>query len=209
MSENAAETFLVHIVDDDESIRRALSRLVSTGGFDSRAHASAEAFLDAFDPDVSGCAILDMYLPRLNGFELQARIAEILPAFPVIFLTGRGDIGMGVKAMKDGAFDFLTKPVQPDALLTAIAEARTRVGETQAESHGSARYEQRLQSLTPRETEVLAAVVSGSLNKQIAHELGLAEKTVKVHRARVMKKMGVRTIAELVRASVTGRIDAP
>lgn len=209
MSDDATEPFLVHIVDDDESIRRALSRLVSIAGYDVRSHASAEAFLNDFDHDVPGCAILDMYLPRMNGFELQEKIAAILPAFPVMFLTGRGDIGMGVKAMKEGAFDFLTKPVQTDQLLDAIAAAKRRVSETQADTHGTARYEQRLQSLTPRETEVLEAVVAGSLNKQIAHELGLAEKTVKVHRARVMKKMGVRTIAELVRVSVTRRIDAP
>lgn len=209
MSAPSEESFVVHLVDDDESVRRALARLIRAGGFDVHPHASGEAFLDDFDPAVAGCAILDMYLPRLDGFELAERVAALQPEFPVVFLTGRGDIGMGVRAMKEGAFDFLTKPVQPSMLLTTLAAARALARQAQAETQCIARYEERLQSLTPRETEVLDAVVSGSLNKEIAHELGLAEKTVKVHRARVMKKMGMRTIAQLVRASVTRRIDVP
>jgi FixJ family two-component response regulator len=203
------EAFLVHLVDDDESVRRALARLVTSGGFDARPHASAEAFLEAFDPAVPACAILDMNLPKLDGFALRARIAAVLPEFPVVFLTGHGDIGMGVRAMKEGAFDFLTKPVKPGMFLKTIAAAKVQARQAQVETHCAARYEERLQSLTPREAEVLEAVVSGNLNKQIAFDLGLAEKTVKVHRARVMKKMGMRTIADLVRASVTRSIDAP
>ncbi|MCA0946793.1 response regulator [Salipiger pacificus] len=209
MSAERQPAFRVHIVDDDDHVRRALRRLVASAGFDARAHPSAEGFLDDFDPAVPGCAILDMCLPQLNGFVLQQRITALRPGFPVVFLTGRGDIGMGVKAMKEGAFDFLTKPVQPAKLLAAIAAAEAQVVEAQVEMREAVRYEERLQSLTARESEVLQAVVAGNLNKQIAHELGLAEKTVKVHRARVMKKMGMRSIAELVRASVTKRIDAP
>ena len=150
-----------------------------------------------------------MYLPKLNGFDLQQEIAAIAPNYPVLFLTGRGDIGMGVKAMKEGAFDFLTKPVQSEKLLATLAAAKTQVEETLTAARDAARYVERHQSLTPREVEVLAAVVDGNLNKQIAHDLGLAEKTVKVHRARVMKKMGLRSIADLVRASITKRIDEP
>ena len=207
MSGGEKNGFRVHIVDDDASVRRALQRLVSSRGFEAHSYSSAEEFLDSFDPELPGCAILDMYLPRLNGFELQRRLAETWPNFPVVFLTGRGDIGMGVRAMKVGAFDFLTKPVRPEELLKAIAAAEGHVAESQTATRDSARYAARLQSLTPREAEVLAAVVAGNLNKQIAHELGLAEKTVKVHRARVMKKMGMRSVAELVRASVIKRID--
>lgn len=203
------EVFRVHVVDDDGSVRRALCRLVSSHGFEVQPHESAEAFLGEFDPDLPGCAIVDMCLPRLSGFDLQQRIANVLPGFPVLFLTGRGDIDMSVKAMKDGAFDFLTKPVQPSVLLNAISAAKTRVEDMAAVKRDEALYERRLQSLTVRETEVLDAVVSGNLNKQIAHELGIAEKTVKVHRSRVMKKMGMRNIADLVRASVTRRIDTP
>ena len=209
MSGAATATFQVHIVDDDDGVRRSLIRLVSSAKFDARGHADAEAFLGDFDPALPGCAILDMYLPKLNGFDLQQEIAAIAPNYPVLFLTGRGDIGMGVKAMKEGAFDFLTKPVQSEKLLATLAAAKTQVEETLTAARDAARYEERHQSLTPREVEVLAAVVDGNLNKQIAHDLGLAEKTVKVHRARVMKKMGLRSIANLVRASITKRIDEP
>ncbi len=148
-----------------------------------------------------------MYLPKMNGFELKQKISTLSPSLPVIFLTGRGDIGMSVAAMKEGAFDFLTKPVKPQQLLTVIAAAKKRVAESESSTREAARYEERLQNLTRREAEVMGAVVAGDLNKQIAHDLGLAEKTVKVHRARVMKKMGVRSVAELVRASVTKRIN--
>lgn len=209
MSGTAPENFRVHIVDDDDVVRRALGRLVSTGGFDARSHSSAEDFLDDFDSEVPGCAIVDMCLPKLNGFGLQQRISAIVPGFPVVFLTGRGDIGMGVRAMKDGAFDFLTKPIQPKKLLATIAASQALVEETLSITLEEARYERRLQNLTPREAEVLEAVVAGSLNKQIAHEIGIAEKTVKVHRARMMKKMGVRSVADLVRTSVRKRIERP
>lgn len=209
MSGELSGVFHVHIVDDDDRVRRALKRLLSSAGFDARMHSDAETFLGNFDPALPGCAILDMYLPKLNGFDLQQKIAAIAPNCPVVFLTGRGDIGMGVKAMKEGAFDFLTKPVHSQKLLATLVAAEARVEESLAITRDAARYEERLRNLTPREAEVLAAVVEGNLNKQIAHDLGLAEKTVKVHRARVMKKMGLRSIADLVRASITKRIDGP
>lgn len=207
MTRELQETFRVHIVDDDDSVRRALSRLLKSTGLDVRAHSSGEELLIEFSPQAPACAILDMYLPKMNGFELKQRIAAIAPSLPVIFLTGRGDIGMGVQAMKEGAFDFLTKPVKPEQFLAAIAAAKEHVAESESFSRDAARYEERLKNLTPREAEVMDAVVAGDLNKQIAHDLGLSEKTVKVHRARVMKKMGVRSVAELVRVSVTKRID--
>ncbi len=207
MSAERQSAFRVHIVDDDDRVCRALKRLVAGAGFDARAHSSGEGFLEDFDPAAPGCAILDMCLPQLNGFGLQQRISKLRPGFPVVFLTGHGDIGMSVKAMKDGAFDFLTKPVQPARLLAAIAGAEAQVLKAQADMRDIARYNQRLQSLTEREAEVLEAVVAGNRNKEIAHELGLAEKTVKVHRARIMKKMGMGSFAELVRASVRKKID--
>ncbi|WP_343504922.1 MULTISPECIES: response regulator transcription factor [Roseobacteraceae] len=207
MTRELQETFRVHIVDDDDSVRRALSRLLKSTGLDVRAHSSGEELLIELSPQTPACAILDMYLPKMNGFELKQKISALSPSLPVIFLTGRGDIGMSVAAMKEGAFDFLTKPVKPQQLLTVIAAAKKRVAESESSTREAARYEERLQNLTRREAEVMEAVVAGDLNKQIAHDLGLAEKTVKVHRARVMKKMGVRSVAELVRVSVTKRID--
>lgn len=207
MTRNLQGSFRVHIVDDDGSVRRALGRLVKSTGLDVLEHPSGEELLEDFAPQIPACAILDMYLPKMNGFELKQRLVAISPSLPVIFLTGRGDIGMGVQAMKEGAFDFLTKPVKPEQFLAVIAAAKEHVTKSESFSRDAARYEERLKNLTPREAEVMDAVVAGDLNKQIAHDLGLAEKTVKVHRARVMKKMGVRSVAELVRASVTKRID--
>lgn len=194
-------------MDDDDSVRRALSRLLKSTGLDVRAHSSGEELLIEFLPQTPACAIIDMYLPKMNGFELKQKISTLSPSLPVIFLTGRGDIGMSVAAMKEGAFDFLTKPVRPEQFLAVIAAAKEHVAESESSSRDAARYDERLKNLTPREAEVMDAVVAGDLNKQIAHDLGLSEKTVKVHRARVMKKMGVRSVAELVRASVTKRIN--
>mgnify|MGYP001169113969 FL=1 len=207
MTRELQGSFRVHIVDDDDGVRRALGRLLKSTGLDVQAHSSGEELLADFAPQIPACAIVDMYLPKMNGFELKRKISALSPRLPVIFLTGRGDIGMGVAAMKEGAFDFLTKPVEPEQFLAVIAAAKEHVAESESCSRDAARYEERLKNLTPREAEVMDAVVAGDLNKQIAHDLGLAEKTVKVHRARVMKKMGVRSVAELVRVSVTKRID--
>jgi FixJ family two-component response regulator len=195
---------VVHLVDDDPSVRRALGRLLAAAGHRCETHASAEAFL-ARRPDAGpACAVIDLQLPGASGLDLQARLAELGETLPLIFLTGRGDIPASVRAMKGGAVDFLTKPVEAAALLAAIAAALDHGRALSAARAAEAGVDARLARLTPREREVLDGVVEGRLNKQIAADLGVAEKTVKVHRARVMQKLEVRTIADLVRL-VVGR----
>ena len=187
------------MVDDDPSVLRALTRLISAAGLEARAFPTPAAFLQAHDPATPGCLLLDLALPGLDGLELQEALAVSDCARPIVFITGRGDVPTSVRAMKGGAVDFLTKPVNDRDLLAAVRHAIEidRVArEAQAEMGA---LKQRLASLTPREREVLAQVVAGRLNKQIAADLGTVEKTIKVHRARLMEKMAVRSLADLVR----------
>ena len=187
------------MVDDDPSVLRALTRLLSAAGFQARAFPSPAAFLQAHDPVTPGCLVLDVALPGLDGLELQQALAVSDCARPVVFITGRGDIPTSVRAMKGGAVDFLTKPVNDKNLLAAVRNAieiDRLARETQVEMDA---LRQRLATLTPREREVLAQVVAGRLNKQIAADLGTVEKTIKVHRARIMAKMAVGSLADLVR----------
>lgn len=196
---------VIHVVDDDPSVRRALGRLLAAAGHRCETHASAEAFL-ARRPDAGpGCAVIDLQLPGASGLDLQARLAELDATLPLIFLTGRGDIPASVRAMKGGAVDFLTKPVEAAALLSAIAAALDHGRALSAARAAEAGVDACLARLTPREREVLDMVVEGRLNKQIAADLGVAEKTIKVHRARVMRKLEVRTIADLVRLVIGHR----
>ena len=196
----------VHLVDDDASVRRALGRLLAAAGHRCETHESAEAFLSrAGGDDAPGCAIVDLQLPGASGLDLQAWLGEIDATLPLIFLTGRGDIPTSVRAMKGGAVDFLTKPVEPAALLAAVSVALERGRAQRAALDAETGARTLLSLLTPRERQVLDRVVEGRLNKQIAADLGVAEKTVKVHRARVMQKLGVRTIADLVRLVVGPR----
>jgi FixJ family two-component response regulator len=190
---------VVHLVDDDPSILRALRRVLCAAGHSCEAWDSAEAFLGRPQAPTDGCVVIDLQLPGANGLDLQGSLAELAPGLPVVFLTGRGDIGTSVAAMKNGAVDFLTKPVEPAQLLKAIREALERGSELRAAREAAAEAGSRLDQLTPRERSVLDLVVDGRLNKQIAGELDIAEKTVKVHRARMMRKLGVRTVADLVR----------
>jgi FixJ family two-component response regulator len=190
---------VVWVVDDDASVRRALERLLRAGGHHTETFASASEFLQHVHRtgrDGPGCLVLDVQLPELNGLELQAELAIAGLDLPIVFITGHGDIPMSVRAMKAGAVDFLPKPVAADALLHAVEQALARAAE-QAD-HDEAR--RRLQTLTPRESEVLALVTAGRLNKQIAAQLGISLKTVKVHRARAMEKLGAASVAEAVRA---------
>jgi FixJ family two-component response regulator len=189
----------VYLVDDDESVRVSLARLLSAEGYGVSTHPSAEDFLGCHDPGAPGCAIVDLGLPGMDGLEVQQSLRSAGVARPLVFLTGRGDIASSVQAMKAGAIDFLTKPVDPDVLLRAVADAIERDREERREGAQRQSVEHRMASLTPREREVLRQVVAGRLNKQIAGDLGTVEKTVKVHRGRMMKKMGVRAVAELVR----------
>lgn len=189
----------VYVVDDEPAVRKALWRLLRSVGIEVEAFGSAEEFLGALDAEPAGCAILDVAMPGLDGLALQARLASRGIDLPVLFLTGRGDIPMSVRAMKAGAADFLTKPVDGKALVAAVRRALEK-----GRSAGQARREgvevrRRLASLTPRQRDVLEGVVAGRLNKQIAADLGIAEKTVKIHRGQVMAKMAAGSVAELVR----------
>ena len=189
----------VFVVDDYAPVRRSISRVLRAAGFFVVAFASAEEFLAQYNPNVWGCLVLDVAMPTLSGLDLQDVLAKAGSCLPVIFLTGHAKITESVRAMKHGATDFLTKPVDDEDLLSAVRIAiekdRTR-RETEAQLSD---IRSRLVTLTSREREVLEQVVSGKLNKQIASDLGTVEQTVKVHRARVMQKMGVQSVAELVR----------
>lgn len=197
---NATGGPTVFLVDDDPSVLKSIKRMLDAAGLNVMACDSALAFLDAYDPaDAEGCLVLDVRMPGMGGLELQEILAERGCILPVIFLTGHGDIPMSVAAMKHGAADFLTKPVDAQHLLPTIRDAfeKCRLARLQRCAHAS--IEDRLRSLTPREREVLEHLIGGRLNKQVAFELGTVEKTIKVHRARIMQKMRVRSVAELVR----------
>ncbi len=189
----------VYLVDDDASVLRGLSRLLAAAGMKVAAFDSPREFLQGLDPAAPGCLVLDVAMPGLSGPDLQQALAARRSELPIVFLSGHGDIPTSVQAMKRGAADFLTKPVDEEVLLAAIRNALERDRALRGAREELARIERRLATLTPREREVLERVVAGRLNKQIAAELGTVEKTIKVHRASVMQKMGVRTLADLVR----------
>lgn len=189
----------VFIVDDDPAVLKSLSRLLRSVQLTVVTFGSPEEFLAQHDPREPGCLVLDVSMPGLNGLELQEALTSKGSAVPIIFLTGHGDVPTSVHAMKRGAFDFLTKPVNDDALIKAVHAAfeKNRIGRQARDELND--IQERLATLTPREREVLTHVVTGQLNKQIAYDLGTVEKTIKVHRARVMEKMKVHSVAELVR----------
>jgi FixJ family two-component response regulator len=189
----------VLVVDDDASVCTALVRLLGAAGFIATGFRSAEAFLAEHDPNQHGCLIFDIAMPGLDGLALQQAVAERGGCMPIVFLTGRADVPMCAQAMKQGAFDFLTKPVDERVLLATIERALARDRVLRKAREQRMATQSLLATLTRREREVLGHVVEGRLNKQIAAVLGTAEKTVKVHRARGMEKMHVRTVAELVR----------
>lgn len=200
MSEAAPTVF---IVDDDAQLLRALSRLLREDGLQTATYASAEDFLARRDPQAPGCLVLDVSLPGLDGLALQQRLVEAGPALPIVFLTGHGDIPMSVQAVKAGAVDFLTKPVAAVALLAAVRAGIAQDAQARQALAGSAALRQRFASLTEREREVLAGLIAGKLNKQIAGDLGIALQTVKFHRARIMERMQARTVAELMHFAVS------
>ncbi len=200
---------LVYIVDDDPSVRRALQRLLKSVGLTSRVFRSAREFLEFERPDVPACLILDIRMPHMSGLDLQKELAEISADIPIIFITGHGDIPMAVQAMKGGAVDFLSKPFNDQQLLDAINRAIDQHQQTRTDRAERDEILRRVDRLTPREREVLELVVTGLLNKQIGGELGTTEKTIKVHRARVMEKMEVVSLAELVRLAGKVGIHGP
>jgi FixJ family two-component response regulator len=189
----------VFVVDDYAPVRRSISRILHAAGFAVAAFASAEEFLAQCDPRTKGCLVLDVAMPALNGLELQDILAKAGSVLPIIFLTGTADIPKSVQAMKHGASDFLTKPVNDEDLLAAVRVAIEKNRSVRQQQTELSETRARLATLTPREREVLEYVVTGKLNKQIAGDLGTVEQTVNVHRARVMQKMRVRSVAELVR----------
>ena len=189
----------VFVVDDDAAIRKAVSRLLRSAGIAVAVFESPTEFLAQYDPDTPGCLVLDIAMPGFNGLQLQTALGEKGSVLPIIFLTGHGDVSKSVQAMKHGAFDFLTKPVKDKDLLTAVRAAIETDAFVRREKAKMSEILARLDKLTPRERELLEHVVAGKLNKQIACDLSITEATVKMHRARVMAKMKVQSVAELAR----------
>jgi two-component system response regulator FixJ len=197
-----AKAPLVHVVDDDASIRDSLSLLLGAAGFAVRTYDSAVAFLQGAADRGTGCVLTDVQMPELNGIELQRRMTELGIRLPVIVMTGHGDVPIAVEALKAGALDFLEKPFEEEHLLQAVREAIEVSQKQHDEAAAVADITARLATLTPREREVLERLLAGQPNKTIAYDLGSSPRTVEVHRARVMEKMGARSLAELVRMTL-------
>ena len=205
MSENEP---IVFIVDDDESVRKALERLVSSVGLKVETFSSANDFLKRDSYDGPACLVLDVRMPGLSGLDLQAELTKSERTSSIVFITGHGNIPMGVQAIKAGAVDFLEKPFEEQALLDAVHLAIQKDRSTKEKLAELRKIQERVESLTPREREVFALVVTGMLNKQIAFEMGISEKTIKVHRARVMQKMQAESLADLVRMAEKASVPA-
>ena len=197
----------VYVVDDDASVRKSVGRLLRTAGLQVEVFASADEFLAHPPSDESACLLLDLKMPGRNGLELQEALVAARKPIPIVFVSGHGDIPASVRAMKGGAVDFLTKPYSVEELLEAVERAMAKDKRDRREQAQVTELESRARALTPREAEVLRLVVRGLLNKQVAAELGISEKTVKVHRARVMQKMRADSMADLVR--MAGRLHPP
>lgn len=200
--------FTVYLVDDDRRVLKALSLLLRARGYDARPYSSSRDFLAQHDAAVPGCAIFDLSIPDLDGLALQDALTANGVKRPIIFLTGTGNIPVSVRAMKAGAIDFLTKPVHKNELFAAISQAEQMDTQSRLASTELAAVKAKIESLTPRELEVLSHVVAGRMNKQIAGDLGTVEKTIKFHRGHIMKKLGVRTVADLVRLAEKAGIAA-
>ena len=189
----------VAIIDDDESARKSLARLMKSAGITAVTFSSAGEFLEAAKDSQVDCAVTDLRMPDVDGIKLQQALAQIVPHLAIVFVTGHGDVPAGIKAMKGGAVDFLEKPVDDDALLDAVRRAAERSREARASRAEFDDLQRRYERLTPRERQVFQLITSGLLNKQAGAELGTGEKTIKVQRARVMDKMEAASLAELVR----------
>jgi FixJ family two-component response regulator len=188
----------IFLVDDDAGVRKSLSRVLREEGWNVETFESAEAFLVRPDQKAKGCVVLDVTMPGLDGLELQRRLAAAGESLPIVFVSGHGDIPMSVKAIKAGATDFLTKPVEARVLVAAVRAAIDQDAAVRQALAATEELRQRLASLTPREREILVALAGGKLNKQIAGDLGVVEQTVKFHRARIMERMRAKTVAELM-----------
>ena len=196
-------------VDDDPSVLKSFSRLLRSVGLPAETYGSPAEFLRQFDPAAPGCLVLDVAMPGVDGLELQRRLTDAGCPLPIVFITGHGDVPTSVRAMRAGALNFLVKPVNDEDLLMAIGEAVETDRVARRAQRDMTLVRERLATLTPREREVLDQVVAGRLNKQIAGELGTVEKTIKVHRAHVMEKMGARSLAELARMGERLGLGAP
>jgi two-component system, LuxR family, response regulator FixJ len=204
-----AEAPLVHVVDDDEAVRDSLSLLLESAGLTVRTYDSATTFLTALPNLAAGCVLTDVRMPGLDGLELQRRLTQLGVRLPVIVMTGHGDVPIAVAALKAGASDFIEKPFDDVQLLAAISSALAASQRKLDEASAVAQITARIASLTPREREVLDRLVAGQPNKMIAYDLGSSPRTVEVHRARVMEKMGVRSLPELVRMAIAAERAAP
>jgi two-component system response regulator FixJ len=203
MDRNAMPSEAVFIVDDDATMRDSLTLLLSTAGITAEAFETAEAFLEAVDLQEPACLLLDLRLPGMHGLDLLGRLAETAPQVAVIIITGHGDVPMAVSAMRSGAFHFVEKPFDPEALLAIVAEAMQRIDKL-ADLHAQALdIRERHRQLTPREQEVLELLIEGLPSKLVAHRLGISTRTAEHHRSAVMRKMGARTLSHLVRMTLT------
>jgi FixJ family two-component response regulator len=199
---------VVYVVDDDDGMRRALDTLLSTVGYKTSVYSRASEFLANFKSDAPGCLVLDIRMPDMSGLELQQQLNRAGSMLPVIFITGHGDVPMAVQAMKEGAFEFIQKPFRDQDLLDRINHALKLDAENRSTLARRTEVQHRLESLTPRERQVMDMVVDGAANKVIAIDLNLSERTVEIHRAKVMEKMGARSVAHLVKLHLTLTDDA-
>jgi two-component system response regulator FixJ len=193
----------IYVVDDDDGMRRALDTLLSTVGYKTAVFSRPGDFLSQFKPETHGCLVLDIRMPEMSGLEVQQQLNRKGSMLPVIFITGHGDVPMAVQAMKEGAFEFIQKPFRDQDLLDRINHALKQDSDNRSNAARRSDVQHRLESLTPREKQVMNFIVDGSANKVIAIDLGLSERTVEIHRAKVMEKMGARSVAHLVKLHMT------
>jgi FixJ family two-component response regulator len=193
----------IYVVDDDDGMRRALDTLLSTVGYKTAVFSRPSEFLSQFKPEAHSCLVLDIRMPEMSGLEVQQQLNRRGSMLPVIFITGHGDVPMAVQAMKEGAFEFIQKPFRDQDLLDRINHALKQDADNRTNAARRTEVQHRLESLTPREQQVMNFIVDGSANKVIAIDLGLSERTVEIHRAKVMEKMGARSVAHLVKLHMT------
>ncbi len=202
------EPSIVHVVDDDEDVRKGTARLIAAAGFEARTYASAQDFLNVIEPDSPGCVVLDLRLPDYSGLDLQAALARRGVPIPIVFVSGHGAIPDSVRAIQGGAVDFLTKPVDAKVLLAAVERALAQDEETRTTRGRKHDLRKRYERLTAREREVFLHLIRGQLNKQVAADLQITERTIKLHRANLLQKLEVGSMAELVRVAVDLGIDS-
>jgi two-component system response regulator FixJ len=198
----------IYVVDDDDGMRRALDTLLSTVGYKTAVFSRPSEFLSQFKPEAHSCLVLDIRMPEMSGLEVQQQLNRRGSMLPVIFITGHGDVPMAVQAMKEGAFEFIQKPFRDQDLLDRINHALRQDADNRTNAARRSEVQHRVESLTPREKQVMNFIVDGSANKVIAIDLGLSERTVEIHRAKVMEKMGARSVAHLVKLHLTLADDA-